>query len=385
MFWVYREHLRPGCVALDVGANQGAHTRQMASRVGARGAVIAFEPIPILYHALRTEFAAAREVQVRPQAVSDRAGRATFHINQKNSSYYSGLENADAVSGGTSIPIGVEITTLDALLPQLERLDLVKLDIEGAELHALRGATDLLARFRPLIVFEWGDQSSPIYGTTSDQIWSFFSARGYRLFAISGADCSERAAFVESSRVQDLWNYVAVHETAVESFLPTATKLKALSKGLARGLRNPAYDLEVNVEEFTLAGLYDAARVSGVISNRSDVAWIAESQAWLGPRAVPDRIENAYKLGLVWMDAGGNVAAEERRPLPKEAIFPGERVEFGFDVYAVTSGNFIDPGLYSLWIDILKEGEFWLHGQRPESDEAKGRCIRVEVRDLPLA
>ena len=92
MFWVYRLLLGRGDVAIDVGANQGAHTAVMAEAVGSTGAIFAFEPIPMLFHGLRARFKDQPFIRILPLAISDTDATAKFFVNTTNVSFCSGFE-----------------------------------------------------------------------------------------------------------------------------------------------------------------------------------------------------------------------------------------------------------------------------------------------------
>lgn len=73
----------------------------------------------------------------------------------------------------------VEATTLDIALVGLARCDVIKMDIEGAELRALKGAEQILARFRPMIVLEVFDAALAGNGATVDDVFAWCAARSY--------------------------------------------------------------------------------------------------------------------------------------------------------------------------------------------------------------
>jgi hypothetical protein len=66
---------------------------------------------------------------------------------------------------------------------QLSSLDVVKMDIEGAEVSALRGMREMIIRFRPKIIFELNRPALGRLGNTVDDVWRFFDDLSYKLFA----------------------------------------------------------------------------------------------------------------------------------------------------------------------------------------------------------
>ncbi len=139
-------HVRPGDVVIDCGAHIGGFTR-LALRAGAR-LVVAIEPEQANELALRMNFAAelkAGKVRIVDKGVWDRTGRLSLHVSKTGDSHSVVLPQ----NGRRDESISV--TTIDQLASELKltRVDFIKMDIEGAERNALRGASDVLRRFKP--------------------------------------------------------------------------------------------------------------------------------------------------------------------------------------------------------------------------------------------
>ncbi|MBI1840573.1 MAG: FkbM family methyltransferase [Verrucomicrobia bacterium] len=137
--------LSRGMVVCDIGANTGFYTLLMSRRVGREGHVHAFEPSPGNLAFLRQHMALNKvsNATVHGEALSDGVGQAFFDTSP--GSYQGRLDP----KGRTP----VSVTTLDHLWEQgaLPPVDLLKIDIEGAEAGALRGGERLLRRFRPTL------------------------------------------------------------------------------------------------------------------------------------------------------------------------------------------------------------------------------------------
>jgi FkbM family methyltransferase len=139
--------IRPGDVVIDAGAHLGESTRN-ALRLGA-SQVIAIEPAPANVRAFRrnlaTQIAGGRIVIVE-KGVYDREGVLSFENHQSWSGEF--VEQHEAHGGAIE---QLPVTTIDALVAQLKltRLDFIKMDIEGSEPYALKGATNTLRRFKP--------------------------------------------------------------------------------------------------------------------------------------------------------------------------------------------------------------------------------------------
>jgi FkbM family methyltransferase len=157
---IYRERLYdrhadfvpgPGSTVVDVGANVG----MFAVRQAARGAhVYAFEPNPHCYRRLAraiVENAATSEISLFNYAVGAAPGTATLHVPDHRTA----LGSLAAVGSGTvTFSSEVNVTCLDQILPALDvgRVDLLKIDAEGAEVDVLRGAAHTLQQTEHIIL-----------------------------------------------------------------------------------------------------------------------------------------------------------------------------------------------------------------------------------------
>jgi FkbM family methyltransferase len=142
------------CV-VDVGAHIGSFLR-MALKCAPNGQHWAFEASPSKAQWLHVRFPNVKVVAV---AVDSRSGTAVFSEDYKRPGF-SSLVRAPAAAD-TARAIVVPTRSLEDELGRTERLDLIKLDIEGGELEALRGAVNLIQRLRPAIIFECG----PVYAS----------------------------------------------------------------------------------------------------------------------------------------------------------------------------------------------------------------------------
>ena len=128
-------HLRPGGVAVDIGANIGAYTLYLAGLVGPSGRVLAVEPQPAVLARLEENLALNPEltVTVAPVALGDRTGEAAFEIGGSNEG--EGKLAQPGAQGG----IRVKLDTLHNLMNQngFSRIDALKIDVEGWEPEVL--------------------------------------------------------------------------------------------------------------------------------------------------------------------------------------------------------------------------------------------------------
>lgn len=151
VFDIINSSLRPGAIAFDVGAHLGYVSLLMASRAGSAGRVISFEPDPVIIDGLRANLrrnAGKIEATVIPveSAVGSSEGHAAFTRGWRTT--------RGRLAGETQADFEVATTTLDRAAARFGAPDMVKIDVEGAELEVLQGGTGLLQDTRPFTVLE---------------------------------------------------------------------------------------------------------------------------------------------------------------------------------------------------------------------------------------
>lgn len=170
--------LRRNACCVDVGAHVGEVLHHMIA-IAPRGKHYAFEPLPHLSKILRDRFPNAI---VHQAAVSDRNGESEFQFVE-NDPAYSGLRRRDYDRPDPKITtIHVPVVTLDEIIPSNEKIAFIKIDVEGAEFHAIKGGIETIRRGMPVIVFEASSRSTGMYGVSPDDVYEFLTeALGYDL------------------------------------------------------------------------------------------------------------------------------------------------------------------------------------------------------------
>jgi FkbM family methyltransferase len=185
-----RRRLRPGDTAIDVGANAGWHTLLMACRVGPGGRVVAVEPNPSLRERLEHGIAINRltNVRVDPRALADREGTRTFDAPPAGHVWDgAGRLTGDEVGGKPDAARStVTVTTIDALAAErsLDRVALIKIDVEGWEPAVLRGAATVLRMSRPALIFEYDPAYLERSGASGDELVDWLRSFGYQLYLL---------------------------------------------------------------------------------------------------------------------------------------------------------------------------------------------------------
>ncbi|HLP11535.1 MAG TPA: FkbM family methyltransferase [Flavobacteriales bacterium] len=167
---VIQKLLTPSSNTIDIGCHKGEMLEQFL-KASPKGEHFAFEPIPVMFEELRKKFTAPG-CHIFPYALAEKPGTAEFNF-VKNAPAYSGLKQRKyAVENPEIEKIQVEIKTLDELIPGDKKIDLIKIDVEGAELGVLKGASQTIARNKPVIIFECGLGASEYYGTKPGDVYN---------------------------------------------------------------------------------------------------------------------------------------------------------------------------------------------------------------------
>jgi FkbM family methyltransferase len=149
VFW---RAIRPGMTVVDAGANRGGFSMLAARRAGTEGRVFAFEPEPDNFRRLRERLRRYPNVIPVAEAIAARSGEMSLRLDD----FHAGHSLYHNVGGGAAIM--VPVTSLDDFVAehQLPGIDVIKLDIEGAEVDALAGMSQTLSRTgrKPVIVCE---------------------------------------------------------------------------------------------------------------------------------------------------------------------------------------------------------------------------------------
>lgn len=190
--------LSPGATFVDVGANWGYFTLLGAHRVGASGRVVALEPDPRLFALLAENVAGNGLAQVAalPVAAAERDASLTLAGHSEDGGNW-GVSSVVAPGDGPSFQ--VRGRPLDGVLDEqgIERVELLKMDIEGAEDAALRGMTDGLARGRyRRVLVELHPGLHPRGAALLDDVADAFTRAGYRGWSVdSSPRATQRAAY----------------------------------------------------------------------------------------------------------------------------------------------------------------------------------------------
>jgi FkbM family methyltransferase len=195
--WIYYiKFLREGMIVFDVGANIGELSLLFSHFVGASGQVHAFEPIQETFGRLQSIVTAAgcSNVRLNQAAVTDKNGLVAMHVYASEYASWNTLADRSLERYGINIqpPTLQEVvaTTVDAYCTEnmIDHIDLLKIDVEGAEYQVLSGAQRMLENKKiRRCVFEFG-QTTYDMGNTPKMILDYLNKVNYRVQNVVARD-----------------------------------------------------------------------------------------------------------------------------------------------------------------------------------------------------
>jgi FkbM family methyltransferase len=179
--------LQEGMSVIDIGANIGEISLVAAKCVGKSGHVVAFEPVDAIADKLQStvEQNNLRQISVVRMGLSDTISDSVpIYASCGQGSQrdeHGGLGSLYGAATGTAPLQNIAVTTLDDWLSNhcMDRIDLIKIDIEGAELPCLRGARQTLLAFNPMLIVEVQEPTATTAGYHSQDVLDFLAALGY--------------------------------------------------------------------------------------------------------------------------------------------------------------------------------------------------------------
>jgi FkbM family methyltransferase len=213
--------LKPGMTVVDVGAHHGLYTLLASKLVGPTGKVIAFEPSPRERQRLTQHLRlnGLKDVQVETCALGSDEGSAELYLADGANDWCNSLRKP--VESASSRVV-VQVHRLDDMLSRskLRKVDFLKLDVEGAELDTLKGASKLLSEnLRPVVLVEVYDIRTMPWGYKAKEIVRHLSRFNYQLFILK-----ENGSLIGISSDRDSYdaNLVAIPAERLSDFYEIA-------------------------------------------------------------------------------------------------------------------------------------------------------------------
>lgn len=180
----FQEHITPGMIIIDIGANVGFYTRLFSELVGDHGRVVAFEPDPLSFQILRKRLRGKTNTTLEQLALADREGEIMLRISKTNRADNRIHPHEGNVKTEETV---VLLQTLDRYCESqsMTKIDAIKMDIQGAETKALRGMQNVLSTMKPQWMFiEFSPADLRSGGSSPEEFWSVLASYGYEPWEI---------------------------------------------------------------------------------------------------------------------------------------------------------------------------------------------------------
>lgn len=171
-------------VFIDIGANLGLYSLYASSLMGENGTVVCFEPFSTNYRLLKQNISLNSNLNIRAEnmAIGETDGLINLYYDEKDRNL--GMVSSDMTEYTHSE--AVKAVSLDSYLngKSFEKIDFIKIDIEGHEYAALLGMKNTLARFHPTLLIEILEEDKPKSNSNKKKIIDFLESFGYRKYFI---------------------------------------------------------------------------------------------------------------------------------------------------------------------------------------------------------
>ena len=172
----------PESVFVDVGSHKG-EVLSMALKIAPKGDHYAFEAIPAFFDKLSAEF--KNYAYLQNVAVTNYVGTTMFNFVESNPSL-SGIKQRDYPKSEKISEINLKTTTLDRALSNAQRVDLIRIDVEGGEYDVIDGAKQTIFKHQPIILFEHQQGAADYYDANPDKIWDILIDQlGMKLYTLN--------------------------------------------------------------------------------------------------------------------------------------------------------------------------------------------------------
>jgi len=171
---IIQRSLKPDSNCIDIGCHKG-EILDLMIKGAPKGKKIGFEPLPELFQFLCTKYQADTTVTISPMALYDVQTTTSFqHV--LNAPAYSGIKKRKYDGKHVEIAqISVETDLLDHIIPDDFMIDLMKIDVEGAEFRVMKGGVKTLKRCKPVIIFEFGLGAADFYNSKPSELYTFIT------------------------------------------------------------------------------------------------------------------------------------------------------------------------------------------------------------------
>ncbi len=212
---LFERLLTPAMVVFDVGANIGQYTLVACDRIGKAGEVHAWEPDPVTFEWLsrNVHINGLGNVRLNQSAVFNNTEPVSLRLASTRDTGSNSMVGDPWIKSGKSVT--VPCTTLDIYMAEhpITRVDVMKVDVEGAELGVLRGADKLLHDHQPVLLLEFEERMQRQAGTSCRELADHLAKKGYALFRIGDSHEKAPEPYVIGPNEPPSLNVLAVPES----------------------------------------------------------------------------------------------------------------------------------------------------------------------------
>jgi len=190
---IFRSLIKDGDHVLDIGANIGFHTLYFAELVGSTGTVTAFEPVPKNYNELSTNIEINGVQSIIAKNIALGIINETITIRADDNSNNPGAYNLFDKEGNVTI----ECRIGDEVVVDNEKIDFIKIDVEGYEAFVINGLQKTISKHKPVIIFEYDNNYHKKTNLPEDHIFTTLNRLGYGFQYILQNDIKIISSFKE--------------------------------------------------------------------------------------------------------------------------------------------------------------------------------------------
>jgi FkbM family methyltransferase len=187
---VFLRTIKPNWTILEIGANQGYFTKLFQQLVGVGGEIHAFEPLPSTFKILENSISKGLENCILHNlGTSDQTSEVTFYlpINDHGQASMS-AHDCESWKNREIKEVICDVVRLDDFKPvcALDKIDFIKIDVEGAELPSLQGAKRTIRKYKPIIFIEGCKSWMKSFGYSPTDLEAYLRVLGYSRFGVVG-------------------------------------------------------------------------------------------------------------------------------------------------------------------------------------------------------
>ena len=192
-----KENLKPGDTVIEVGSNVGAHSLIMSSIIGLDGSLYCFEPTNFAFDKLTTNFALNPSLSENFRLFQTYVSNSE-HVKSDHKIRSSWIVNkTDEITNQMDENFNGEIVVLDVFFADLDKLDFIKIDVDGFDFKVLQGSKNIIIKHKPVIFIELGEIDLNKNGDSVMDIIEFFNGISYSGVLESGEVISTGEALMK--------------------------------------------------------------------------------------------------------------------------------------------------------------------------------------------